>query len=243
MSTGQSVKQQRDDFNKLVRDAAKRIWDSLFAAVKWWPLFRRTDYTKDPLYLKSEEFKKVFDPGEENHARYTWVLTHAKDAYEALHKTFNDLDAKADTIIKYLGVGTPVATLAVLINITPETAYLVYWLMPAALCAVGSIFFAMWALEPTSVPTAPHVNTAAEYVDFFEDRSEVAFLGLWHCCCEGMSVKVTEKAHFVRVAGWLLVGTLVSLLLPMAVWPAYRANMTPAQPKPVLVQVVPASSK
>ncbi len=241
-----SSKEARERINEIGRAAVERFWRELFP--KPWSVrlpFRSIDYQTHPVYLESVKFKDEFspcvrEPHEPDDVRYDyeWVRGHAKENYERLHKAFNDLDNKADAIIKYLGGGTTVISIAALFNVTPESVYLLYLLAPAVLTSVVSICLAMRARQPTAIPHPPTVEVATKYIAFFNSKSEAAFLGLWHCCGEGMEVKIKEKSQYVTWSGYALMATLFMLFVPLLGWPTVRKwSATPS--KPVQVQLVP----
>lgn len=235
-----------EEIARISRQAYKHFIEKLFPIVRsaWWVYvltpfsLMRIDYRNHDDYKESLEFKTTFEPLEGVDYSYEWVHKYACDSYERLQKQFDSLDNKADATIKYLGGATALVSVGSLFTVTPESYVLLYLLSAPAFFAVLSIITAMMARGPTEVPTPPPVEMATKYVAAFKSRSESVFLGLWHACCEGLAVKIEEKARFVKWSGRFLIVTLVLLLVLLPVWPTIRARVLPPQAKPTLIQLV-----
>jgi hypothetical protein len=208
--------------------AITEYWKQLFPKVnskfQWLAKilnFGSIDYLTERDYLAAMKFKTVFAPDKEQD--YKWVIQHAKDLYAGMHSAFNDLDSKADAIIKYLGGGATFVTIAALLTVTPDTAPVLYFLGFAFALAIASIWFAMKARQPTAIPSPPSLEDAAKYVAFFKEHAESAYVvGIWHPCCVGLRVKNGEKASNVTRAGKFFIASLVSLLVTVLIWATIR---------------------
>ncbi|SIN69218.1 hypothetical protein SAMN05444166_0158 [Singulisphaera sp. GP187] len=172
----------------------------------------------DPKYKEAAVFKETIEPS--NDVDYEWVCEYARDCYDRSEKIFAVLDGKANDIIKYLGGGAGLFTLAVLTNLKPENARIVIWTIPAYLISIMAIYFAVKAKQPNSVALPPSVKSAFDYANRFEGTSQASFLGQWNMMCVGMSVANQVKARSVRKATWAFFGAIVALIFPLgaAIW-------------------------
>jgi hypothetical protein len=235
-----------EEIARITRDAYKQFIEKLFPIVRsdWWVYvftpfsLMRINYREHDDYKKSLEFKKTFEPEGGEEYDYKWIHQYACDSYERLQKQFDSLDNKADATIKYLGGATALVSVGSLFTVTPESYVLLDLLTLPAAFAVLSIITAMMARGPMEVPTPPPIETATRYVAYFAGRSESVFLGLWHACCEGLAVKIEEKARFVKISGRFLIATLVLMFLLLPTWPLIRGRITPSPAKPTLIQLV-----
>ena len=153
---------------------------------------------------------------------YDWVCNYAETVYGQLMATRDALDDKANDVIKYLGGGAGLFTLAALMTVKPENIGVFCWALPSFLCALISVFFAVRAREPSDVAYPPTIKTAVEYIEHFADGQTAlgAFLGQWHAACEGMHIVVGHKAELVTLSIKAYFWTIFLLLLPVAktVW-------------------------
>ena len=106
---------------------------------------------KDTAFVDALEFKENAEPSPG--VSYEWVYEYAVGAYERTSKTFDKLDDKASDIIKYLGGGTGLFTIAALASMRPENASLVFWTLPSFASAIVSIYYAAMARKPNETIT------------------------------------------------------------------------------------------
>ncbi len=193
------------------------------------------DYQNHPSYMDAETFKQNFEP--KDGCDYKWAIEYAKESYQRLDQTFRYLDEKADAIIKYLGGGTAVVTVAALATVNHYSAWLPILLLPSLGCALAAIALANSARRPRTHPSPPPVTEAVNYAEAYSDKAEATFLGLWHQCCEGLDVVNAIKAKRVDCAGRCYWWALFCLLLPALVWPIW--NVTSPPPKvPIRVEII-----
>lgn len=227
-----SVAEWKDSVSKCLywlRSVASGIW------LSWQPQPQSSSYKEHKIYLDAEKYRKdVFTP---NPTRdYKWAIEYAKESYQRLEKTFQYLDEKADAIIKYLGGGTAVVTLAALTTVNRYSAWLPILLLPSLVCALRAIALALSVRQPTNHPSLPRVTTAIDYVHAYHEAEET-MLGFWHECCEGLDLVNGEKAKRVDAAGLYYYRALFCLLIPLIVWPIWNV-VAPPKTTPTRVEII-----
>jgi hypothetical protein len=161
-------------------------------------------------YLNSVEGKPGVD--------YEWALEYAKLLWEDWNNTFNVLDEKAESIIKYLGGGTGLFALGVLSKIDSHNAHIAAWSFPTVIVALLSVFLAMWTRKPFQFPELPSIRNAKEaYADAIETKEAAvgAFLGQWNLACEKAKWICDRKAALLNWSTWLYFAAISLLLLPL----------------------------
>lgn len=161
---------------------------------------------------EAREFTLGFEP--EQDTDYLWVWDYARDRYAEVMATRDALDDKAGEVIKYLGGGAGVVTLAALMGVRPENAYLLKWAVPSFIATLIALFFAVRARQPADIPFAPPVRSAARYAGEFKDRSRPVFLGQWHLVCTRMDAVNGLKGRRIQVAVWSFFAAVALLSLP-----------------------------
>jgi len=190
-----------------------------------WEAAREARISDDPLIVAAEAFKSSYDPSPA--ASHDWVYEYATAAYERSAKAFDKLDDKASDIIKYLGGGTGLLTIAALANMRAENAGIIAWSLPAFASAIVAIYYAIMARKPNDTVEPPSVEVACRYAEHHgqadgpddiaaaKDRAKAKFLGEWHVAVVGMDLAVTQKAGRVRFATWFYLFAIALLLLPV----------------------------
>lgn len=82
----------------------------------WWDrwLPRPSDIRSDPDYQVAHDFKDSYEPSDG--VDYKWVSTYARETYDRFEQANQNLDAKAESIIKLLGGGTGLVTLGAIVR-------------------------------------------------------------------------------------------------------------------------------
>jgi hypothetical protein len=166
-----------------------------------------------PEYQDATTFRENITPLEG--VDYAWACSYAQDRFKRLEQICRELDDKANEIIKYLGGGTGLYTLAVVANNSPGKRWVILMAVPAFLLALISIALALRARQPIPTPGPPSIQGATQYADSYEHLAQAFFLGQWHQTCVGMELAIREKAARIQVANFYLFATIVTLLLPI----------------------------
>jgi hypothetical protein len=148
---------------------------------------------------------------------YGWVFEYAKSLWTERNSEFAALDNKADAIIKYLGGGLGLFSVGVLAKVDVSNAYLIFWALPAVVCAIISLFLAAWARKPSAAPALPPVEAAVNYAeeDKDEKKAHMAFLGQWNLICESHRLINLSKAWKLEQATYFYCAALGLLTLPL----------------------------
>ena len=172
--------------------------------------------TKHPDHVEARAFLNSVTP--KPGVDYTVALEHAKSVWEGEQKAYELLEAKADSIIRYLGGGTTLFTLGILSKIDASN----YWIAVAALVPIAmalvAIRFAVRAMTPAPAPSLPSVQTVKEvYLDATDSEMEAvgALLGQWNLACVDMRLVNELKAQHVTTATAFYFGAIVSLTAPL----------------------------
>src|SRR5271157_3479339 len=145
-------------------------------------------FKDDPQYTEAESFKEEIEL--KDGVDYEWVWEHAKDTFDRSESTYKELDDKANDIIKYLGGGTGLFTLAVLANIRHENACVILAAIPTFLLALISVTVALRARQPNPATRPPDIRSAFKFAEHYEKsgKARAYFLGQWHLTCKGLDL-------------------------------------------------------
>lgn len=181
----------------------------------WLALVHPPNVLDDPRVKAAEEFKN--DAEAKPDRDYGWVWDYAKDAYERKMAVRDSHDNKAAEIIKYIGGGAGLLTLASLLKVEPETKFVLAWAFPSFVFTLISLFFAMLARKPNHTYFPPTIAGAKRYADYFETEREAtaAFIGQWHYAAEALSVANGLMADRVEMSIKMLFVAVSLLLLPI----------------------------
>ena len=125
----------------------------------------QTQIDAAPAYLDAVTFNDNITPKEG--AKYEWAWEYAKFQFERADRIYRDLDDKANDIIKYLGGGTGLFTLAALANVTRGNVYVIAASLPAFAFAVISVALAACARQPNPISEPPQITGAYKYAETF----------------------------------------------------------------------------
>lgn len=207
----------------LARMRAARDW-----VIRWPRGQRAPNYLDHPDYQKAVGYRKEWSPTEG--VAYDWVCAYAQVTYGWLHDAFNNLDDKADSIVRHLSGGTGLLTLGAIgfISQSGLNAAIALLALPALVCALQAIRVAISVRRPTATTSPPSVEGAVRYAESYGAQAQATFLGQWHECSEGLALVVAEKARLVRAAyGWYLTA-LVLLLLPFVGGAVLKLSVPPS---------------
>lgn len=151
---------------------------------------------------------------------YAWVDDYRRVVWDHRCKVLSTLNDKADAIFRYLGGGTGLFALGVLVKLDHEHARLTEVSLPALLCALAAILLACIAKNPSYAPNLPSIQDAlTTYAEGSGSDHEAigAFLGQWNLACEDMRLVCMRKANLIQWATWLYFVAISFLLLPITI--------------------------
>ena len=170
-----------------------------------------------PDYENAIKFKDTIDP--KDGIDYEWVLEYAKYQFDRADRLYKELDDKANDIIKYLGGGTGLFTLAAIFNTTPQRLSVILASIPAFLLALVAVALAARARQPNPAREPPSIKGAYGFAEHFKNAklAQAGFIGQWHATCEGMHLAIKAKGERVQHATRFYVWAIVSLAIPIVV--------------------------
>jgi hypothetical protein len=170
----------------------------------------------DPM-IAARKFRDSLEPIPD--ADCGWVWDYGRDLFDRYTKIYKELDDKASDIIKYLGGGTGLFTLAALSNVTAKNIHILGWAIPSFLAALVSIFFASLARKPGDVMMPSTIENALDYArDYPESmQAKTVFLGCMHVSCTSYEGALARKAFRVEVATWVFFAAIAMLIIPILV--------------------------
>jgi hypothetical protein len=151
---------------------------------------------------------------------YTWVWEYAKERWDYLVKDNAVIENKAASIVNYLGGGTGLFAIGILSKIDSSNTFLVWWTLPALLCAVLSVIVAILVKKPAITAALPTIANAKMYADDFASSKEKAttvFLGQWYLACTDLKLISDRKARLTEIATWLFCIAVALLFLPVII--------------------------
>ena len=168
-------------------------------------------------YEEAKRFRQEFMP--EENLDYDWVFEYAKEKYDKMLKNLEQLDDKADALIKYLGGGTAFVAFGAIVGAGRGNALAILLMAPSVMLALWAIAYAIRPRLPTPTPVPPKVDEAVSYAEAFRDRGKYYFIGQWHETCQLLGSIITAKAARIIIASKYYYRALLFLLLPVLIWP------------------------
>ena len=143
------------------------------------------------------------------------MSAYARENYQRLASIADDLDDKADGIIKYLGAFSGIAAIVGAYGAVAVDWRIAVSALPPVALAVIATCVAVRARIPMGVPAPPAGGYAILYAETFGGAAETAFMPQVVAAGRGMAAVVDEKRRLVRVATALFVWALVCLIIPL----------------------------
>lgn len=162
---------------------------------------------------KARRFAGRFKPKEGED--YTWSYEYAEGAYSRLADTMDALDAKADSIVNYVGAFSGFAVIALAYEAVTVDWTLGIAVFPTFICAVVAIAMAAKARRPAAIPQPPSVEDALRFVHVHGSESKARFIPQFHVATQAMRVVASAKGALVRSASHFFVWSVVLLVVPL----------------------------
>ena len=164
-----------------------------------------------------------------NDVDFDWLYEYCKFCFERALKIHSTLDEKADGIIKYLGGGTGLVTIAAISNARAENSYLYACLIPSVFFAILSILVACSARLPRTISDMPPVEAAYQLAKMKGEGDQrvgkAYFIAAWHQNVEHIHAVCKTKARLVSWSHWLFGLSIFFLPVPL-IMAAYVGNMS-----------------
>ena len=183
--------------NRTTANIPRDLSDDICAA---FDAMSTADIEGSPEYIAAKEFKETIELKEG--VDYGWVWDYAADSYRRTEQIYRELDDKANDIIKYLGGGTGLFTLAALSNVNANNACIILGATPSFVLALIAIALAARARQPNPAYQPPSIQSAFNYAGHYkyDPKAKAVFLGQWHLTCVGMDVANEIKARRIALA-------------------------------------------
>src|SRR5262245_53924895 len=103
---------------------------------------------------------------------YEWYCEYAKEDFARACANGSELDARADAIIRSVGLFTGVVSAAALFQVNATTWWVAVAFGPSLLCAIAAIVLATAARVPALVLRPPSTTIALSFVNSYEEKSQ-----------------------------------------------------------------------
>lgn len=154
-------------------------------------------------YKQASAFVDTYKP--KGGKDYKWALSHALKEYESADERLNILDAKADSLIWYLGSGSGLISLALLYGISQESTALLLAVLPTLLTLLIATICAAIARSPARIPGLPYTRDALNCIDENGKDAEAKFAAMIATSSVAAQLAANEKARLVRASFWLFI--------------------------------------
>jgi len=158
----------------------------------------------NPEFQEAERFGKEYNPKGE--VDYSWVQRHSEEEFRQAESRVGGIEAKADSLIKYLGAGSGFIALAFM-KAPP------WQIIPALALFLAALVSVIRALSPQEHPFLPRTRTALDFADAYRNQEAIAsFAAKLAAASVGMEIAAVSKARRVRVGFWLFLLALAWLM-------------------------------
>lgn len=169
----------------------------------------------DPEYQKALDYKNNYESNDK--IDYGWIWHYAEKQYEELERINSVLDSKAEAIIKNLGGGIGILTVAVgafgsLEGLGPIQLFLC---STPLMFATVSIAFAVYSRSPRFTPSPLTIREAIDYAEYFDKKSRSTFLSQWNLACVGRDISNSNRAKHVWLAYFFFMFSVIFLAVPL----------------------------
>ncbi len=214
---------RRDELHRIYLKKLERVSNWIYTI---WKSKSDDDFQTSPEYLEAVEFWKSFS--EKDGVEYDGVITYARELHERYDKTEKLLEAKAESVIKYLGGGSALLTLGALASLRTDTreacivgATAIFSLLPSLCFAVAAISAAINVSMPRAAATLQTVEFAVSMAEYHKTKkkAELDLMLLLHPICETLHYRNLKKAQFVELAQRKYIWAMRCLLIPLATVP------------------------
>lgn len=223
------------------------FWEYQGKVAEWvrrkaWSTDTDDDYEQSDDYKAAVEYWNKFQQQEQ--VDYSVALAYARELFERYDKLDKALDEKADTIVKYLGGGSALVTLAALVSVKTDTFSSCLLGLIALVCMIPSLVAAILAVaaairvrQPRASATLLPVKFAVEMAEHYKlkDNTELNLWLMFHPICEAYHFRTFRKSSWVKRAHdcyrWAI-GLLLFPVVGMAITLFVLTLITPRSAPP-----------
>jgi len=149
---------------------------------------------------------------------YAWVLDHAAKEFEQTSARVAGLDAKAESLIGYLGAGSGIISVALAFGLEPHPKLALWIGAPPLLMLLVAVLLALSSRTPALMPALPHTRDALMELDAAPLVAKGKLAAYIWMSSQGLSLTAREKARLIRTAfalfaaavSWLVVASIIS---------------------------------
>jgi hypothetical protein len=155
---------------------------------------------KNPSYGSAVKFSDEYEP--KAGRDYKWALDYSIKEYEQASSRTESLDAKADTLIGYLGAGSGLVSIGLAYGLGQGKPKVLVAAVPALLVLLAAVVLALIARIPSRFPSLPHAKDALQMEAYEEQRAVGKFAAAVWTSTRSIALSAREKARLVRWAYW-----------------------------------------
>jgi len=185
----------------------------------------RTPSYMEAMATQSDDMRSALDFHQTHQPKagvqYSWAMEDAQATNESYDAAFNDVDAKALSILVYFGSGTGLLTAGLLVPLS--LGGVSHWvgvtILPAFASALMALWYAMSCRWPVDMPGRPRVESTVRALHHFASENEAKgwLLGQWATSNAGLLVATNRKSTLVRKASENMFRSIAFLALPLVV--------------------------
>ncbi len=187
-----------------------------------WQIELEDDFTNTEDFKSAESYYQQFVI--DNNVDYVQVSAYAQKLHEAYEDQDQNLDHKADLVIKYLGGGSAIITIGALLSLKTDTwqtcfigSVILLSLVPSLWQAVLAIKSAISVVHPRFLSFLNPISYAVDIANYHK-KSDAISIKLWlqlHAICESYQFRNIQKAKLVADAFKYYLRSIYCLSIPI----------------------------
>lgn len=161
--------------------------------IEWLKNPKWDDLKADAQYKETEKFAKEFEPQEGK--SYKWVYNHALYQFNDITEALNDLDKKADSMIKYLAPSSGIlGTVFVYFLSQGNYTGIIILVLFGVFLVIVSMALSVYSLMPLTQSMLPSIRQAIEAAEYFSDENQAC-----GSFVTGIDLAIKMKRHINRI--------------------------------------------
>jgi len=174
-------------------------------------------------YNKAIDFANSFNP--QSDCAYGWVYEHSLSLYNQTSESINDLDKKADNMIKYLVPGSGLLGLFVsYIALSRGNFMIGLYAFIGIIFVIGALIYAVSALMPSDYALLPSVKSALNKADNYPqtEQAKAKFASIIAIAISGQLSAIEYKYKKVDISYILFIYSIIWLFLLTPIFAFYK---------------------